>query len=147
MLWWHWALIGFGCILSELVLPAFVLIWFGLAALFMTAITYLMPELPLSYQFLFWTISSIAMVILWFSFFKRGHHKSLIGRASAQIIGEIGMITDPVAPFKNGKVRFQKPIVGSDQWDCVANEEIPSGTRVKVTSIDGNILTVEKTGG
>lgn len=144
LLWWHWAVLGFAFILAELLLPAFVLVWFGLGGFFVMAALLLMPDLALSSQLLIWTLSSIVMTALWFRVFKRNQHKSLIGRSSASLVGEIGMIAEAVAPFKPGKVRFQKPMVGSDIWACTAQEEIAAGTRVRVESVEGNTVIVKK---
>jgi len=144
LLWWHWAIIGFVFILAELLMPAFVIFWFGFGAFLVMAAMLVIPDLPPTSQILIWTVSSILMVILWFKVFKRGQHKILIGRSSAHIEGETGMLTEPVAPFRNGKVRFQKPILGSDLWECIADEEIAAGARVKVVRVEGSLLTVIK---
>lgn len=144
LFWWHWALVGFGFILAELALPAFVLVWFGMGGFLVMAAMLLASSLSLTVQLFVWTLSSIGMMLLWFRVFKRGSHKSLIGRSSAALVGEIGIIAEAVAPFKAGKVRFQKPIVGSDFWDCTAQEEIIAGTRVRVESVEGNSVIVKK---
>jgi len=144
LLWWHWALVGFGFILAELLLPAFVLVWFGLGAFFVMALMLVAPAVSLAVQLLIWTLCSLAMMVLWFRIFKRGAHKSLSGRSSANLVGEIGMIAEAVAPFKAGKVRFQKPMVGSDLWECTSEEEIAAGTRVRVQSVEGNTVVVTK---
>lgn len=145
-LWWHWALVGFGFILAELALPAFVLVWFGLGGFLVMLALLIVPDMTLAMQLLIWTLSSLAMMALWFKVFKRGAHKVLVGRSSASLVGEIGLIAETVAPFKQGKVRFQKPIVGSDVWNCTAEEEIVAGTRVRVAAVEGNIVTVKKEG-
>ncbi|MGE4351154.1 MAG: NfeD family protein [Bdellovibrionales bacterium] len=147
LLWWHWALVGFGFILAELALPAFVLVWFGMGGFIVMAAMLLFAELTLTVQLLLWGLSSLGMMVVWFRVFKRGAHKSLIGRASANLVGEVGMIAETVAPFKPGKVRFQKPIVGSDLWSCTAQEEIVPGTRVRVEAVEGNSVTVKKVEG
>lgn len=147
LLWWHWAVLGFVLIVAELVLPSFVIVWFGLGGFLVAMALGLMPDLSLAVQLLIWTLSSIGMTFLWFRVFKPSHHKSLIGRASAQLVGEVGMVVIEVAPFKAGRVRFQKPLVGSDIWDCRADETLESGTRVKVESVDGNVVTVKKVEG
>ena len=144
LLWWHWALVGFGFILAELALPAFFLLWFGVGGFLVMAALLIAPALALEAQLLLWTVSSIAMMVLWFTVFKRSYHKVLIGRASASLVGEVGIIAEAVAPFKAGKVRFQKPIVGSDLWVCTAQEEIGEGTRVRVESVEGNNVVVKK---
>lgn len=144
LLWWHWAVLGFGLVLAELVVPTFVMVWFGLGGFLVMAALLLWPGLPLDGQLLLWTLSSIAMTILWFRVFRRDAHKSTVGRASASLEGEVGMIVEPVAPFKSGKVRFQKPLVGSDLWDCLAEVPIEVGARVRVEKVEGNIVTVKK---
>lgn len=144
LLWWHWAVLGFGLVLAELIIPSFVIVWFGLGGFLVMAAMLVAPMLSLTAQILIWTLSSIVMTVLWFRVFRRNYHKILVGRASANLVGEIGMITAPVEPFRNGKVRFQKPLVGSDLWDCIANEKIDIGARVRVESVDGNIVTVKK---
>jgi membrane protein implicated in regulation of membrane protease activity len=144
LLWWHWAVIGFGLMLAELAIPAFVVFWFGLGGFVVMAALLVMPEIVLSSQLLIWTASSILMAILWFRVFKRGSHKILVGRSSANLVGEVGLVSEAVAPFKSGKVRFQKPMVGSDVWECLADEEIIAGTRVRVERVEGNTVIVKK---
>lgn len=144
LFWWHWAILGFVLILGELVIPSFVIVWFGLAGFLVSAAMAVDPSLSLTAQILIWVVCALIMMVLWFRVFKRSHHKILIGRASAALVGEIGMISASVAPFKNGKVRFQKPLVGSDTWDCVAQEEIEVGARVRVERVEGNTVTVKK---
>ena len=144
MLWWHWALVGFAFVVAELFVPAFVMIWFGMAGFLVMGSMLVIPELTMTMQLLVWTLSSILLLLLWFSVFRRSQHKILIGRASAALEGEIGMIAQPVAPFKTGKVRFQRPLVGSDLWECTSEEEIEAGTRVRVLSVEGNAVVVKR---
>lgn len=144
LLWWHWAVIGLGFVLAELMLPIFMLIWFGLGAFLVVLFVLAMPESLLEHQILLWVASSLLMVALWTKVFKQSRHKSLIGRASAQVVGEVGMVTEAVAPYRNGKVRFQKPMLGSEQWECVAEEAIEVGARVKVVRIEGSMVTVQR---
>jgi membrane protein implicated in regulation of membrane protease activity len=141
--WWHWAVIAFGCLMVELFfLPAFVLIWFGAGALLVMAAVLLFAP-GFTAQIVLWTVLSGLLVILWFKYLKSFFRtRSLAGQSSAAIIGEIGMISEVVGPFRPGRVRFQKPIVGSDIWDCVADEAFEVGTKVRVTKVEGNLLTV-----
>lgn len=144
LLWWHWAVLGFVLIVAELVLPSFVIIWFGLGGFLVALALGLVPDLSLAAQILIWTVSSIFMTSLWFRVFKPSKHRVLIGRASAQLVGEVGMVITAVAPFQSGRVRFQKPLVGSEIWDCRAEEELPAGARVRVESVEGNVVIVKK---
>lgn len=142
--WWHWAVGGIALILLELAIPAFFVIWFGLGALLVAAIVLLAGDLSLTAQLALWMLASIAMTVLWFKVFDRRRHKTLAGTASGDVIGEIGLLVGAVEPFGRGKVRFQRPILGADEWACLAEQSIPAGERVRVIAIEGSLLKVAK---
>lgn len=142
--WWHWAVAGIVLILSELAIPAFVLVWFGLGALAVALVVAVVPQIGLTEQLFVWLGVSLALIALWFSFFKPNFHKTRVGMSGANVIGEIGLLTCGVAPFQKGEVRFQKPMVGSDVWPCIADESLPAGARVKVLTVEGSYLKVGK---
>ncbi len=139
--WWHWAVGGIALIVAELAVPAFVLIWFGLGAL-VVALAMALLNLGVTAQLTLWLVVSLAMVAGWFKIFKPGMHKTRVGMADANVVGEVGMLVRAVAPFEKGEVRFQKPILGSDVWECIADEAIKSGERVKVLDVEGSFLKV-----
>ncbi|MEW5783458.1 MAG: NfeD family protein [Pseudomonadota bacterium] len=141
LLWWHWAVGGIVLIVAELVVPSFVLIWFGAGAL-IVALAVALSDLTLTAQLGLWLIVSLVLVAAWFKVFKPNMHKTRIGMADAGVIGEVGVLVHDVAPFRKGKVRFQKPILGDDLWTCIADEEIKSGERVRVVAVEGSLLKV-----
>jgi hypothetical protein len=140
--WWHWAVGGVVLILAELALPAFVLVWFGLGALVMTAVLLVAPGLGITAQLAIWLAVSLALTGFWFKVFKPSQHKTRVGMSESEVVGEIGVLTHDVARFTRGEVRFQKPLVGADVWPCIADEEIKAGERVKVLEVEGSLLKV-----
>lgn len=142
--WWHWAVLGIVLILSELALPAFVLIWFGLGALILALLVAVLPDMGLTAQLAIWTVLSVAMVFIWMRVFRPGMHKTRIGMSDANVLGEIGLLIHDVAPFAKGSVRFQKPVLGDETWDCIADEAIGSGERVRVVGIEGSLIKVRR---
>ncbi|WP_295006618.1 NfeD family protein [uncultured Dechloromonas sp.] len=142
--WWAWIVGGIGLILAELVVPSFFVVWFGLGALLVGLLALLIPGLSLTAQLAIWTAASLAMVMLWFRVFKPGFHKTRIGTAAGEAVGEIGLLVSAVAPFERGKVRFQRPVLGSEEWVCMADTPIATGERVKVVAVEGSFLTVSK---
>jgi hypothetical protein len=50
-------------------------------------------------------------------------HKTRIGMADSNIVGEVGMLIRDVEPFEARQVRFQKPLLGSEEWDCIADSK------------------------
>ncbi|EPZ14456.1 hypothetical protein M622_05600 [Thauera terpenica 58Eu] len=142
--WWHWVLGGLGLVLLELALPSFFVIWFGLGALLVGLSVLALPTLALTAQIALWIITSVVMVVLWFSVFKRSQHKTLIGTAAGEVIGEVGLLVSAVAPFQRGKVRFQRPLLGAEEWVCMAETAITAGERVRVVSVEGSFIKVAK---
>lgn len=141
--WWHWIVGGIVLVLAELMIPSFFIVWFGLGALLVGLLT-LAFDLSVTAQLATWTLASIAMVVLWFRVFKQSFQKTRVGTADGEVIGEVGLLVTAVAPFERGKVRFQRPILGSEEWICMADAAIAAGERVKVISIEGSFVKVGK---
>lgn len=139
--WWHWAVGGIVLIVAELAVPSFVLIWFGVGAL-AVALLVAAAAPGLTAQLAVWLVVSLVLVAAWFKVFKPNMHKTRIGMADANVVGEVGMLVRDVAPFEKGQVRFQKPVLGSDVWECIADEAIKSGERVRVLDVEGSFLKV-----
>lgn len=142
--WWIWIVAGFALILGELAVPSFFVVWFGLGALLVGLLSLALPTLTLTTQLALWTIASLAMVILWFRIFKQGSRKTRAGTAEGEAIGEIGLLVGAIAPFARGKVRFQRPVLGAEEWACRADAAIAAGERVKVVAVEGSFLKVGK---
>ena len=142
--WWTWIIGGLALIVAELAIPSFFTVWFGLGALLVGGLMLVVPDLSLTAQLATWTLASLAMVALWFRVFKPGFHKTRIGMADGEVLGEIGLLVSAVAPFERGKVRFQRPLLGSDEWVCLADASIAAGERVKVVAVEGSFLKVRK---
>ena len=145
--WWHWMVLGLGLGLMELVVPSFFVIWFGLGALLVGVAMLVAPGMAFSTQILLWTAASVAMTVLWFRVLRGDHRKTRSGQADAAL-GEVGILVRAVVPLgvasARGEVRFQKPIMGSDVWPCLADEAIAAGERVRVLAVDGQLLKVGK---
>jgi membrane protein implicated in regulation of membrane protease activity len=143
--WWTWVVGGIALILAELAIPSFFIVWFGLGAILVGLLMLALPSLSLTAQLAVWTVASLAMVVLWFRVFKRSSYRTRIGTADGGVIGEVGVLVSAVAPFERGKVRFQRPLLGSEEWVCLADAAIAAGERVRVVAVEGSYLKVCKT--
>ena len=141
--WWVWIVGGIALVLAELIIPSFFIVWFGLAALLVGLLSYAF-SLSLTGQLATWILASLALVFLWFRLFKTNSLRTRAGTADGDAIGEIGLLVSTVAPFERGKVRFQRPVLGADEWICLADTPITAGDRVKVVAIEGSFLKVSK---
>jgi membrane protein implicated in regulation of membrane protease activity len=142
--WWQWVVAGIALILAELAIPAFFIIWFGIGALIVALVLRFAPLMSITAQLALWTVASLAMVMLWFSVFRPELRKTRSGTADGEVIGEIGLLVGAVAPFSRGRVRFQRPLLGADEWVCIAEAAIAAGERVRVVAVEGSFLKVIK---
>ena len=140
MQWWIWLVFGVALILLELVLPTFFILWFGIGAVLVSLIALLAPNLQLDMQVLLWVLFSSATTVLWFKLFRR--KKADVRWTADSVIGEVGLLTASVSEFQKGRVRFQKPILGNEEWTCIADSDIAAGERVRLTAIEGNTARV-----
>lgn len=142
--WWQWEIAGIALVLLELAIPTFYVLWFGVGAILVGLVLLAVGELSLTAQIALWILASLAMTALWFRVFKRSEHKTLIGTAAGEVIGEVGLLVSAVAPFERGRVRFQRPLLGADEWACVAESAIAAGERVRVVAVEGSFVRVTK---
>jgi len=144
LLWWHWMVLGIALVLLELAVPAFFLVWFGVGAIIVGLVALALPSLTLAWQVIVWIICSLVFIWLWFKVFKPGLHKTRAGTSRGAVVGEIGLVTRDIRPFEKGQIRFQKPVLGDESWEALADEEIRMGERVRVLDVEGNTLKVGK---
>jgi membrane protein implicated in regulation of membrane protease activity len=143
-LWWHWVVLGIVLMLLELAVPAFFLMWFGLGAVVVGGLLVVFPGITVAYQVITWTACSLVFLWLWFKVFKPNIYKTKAGLAKGSFIGEVGLVIRDIRPYENGQIRLQKPILGDEVWESVADEEIKAGERVRVLGVEGNTLKVSK---
>ncbi len=140
-LWWHWMALGFILIAAEIVVPSFVIIWFGVAAVIVSLIDFIFST-DLSTEIFWWIVFSIFFQYMWFKKFKP---KTLTKSGQAdESMGKKGVVLEDIKPYGRGKVRFEIPILGSRDWIVTADELIKSGEEVISIEALGNMLKVKK---
>ena len=141
---WHWFVLGILLILSELILPAFAALWFGIAAIVVSLIFLLFPSMSFTFQVVLWIILSIGCTILWFKFIKPlSIDKTKAWMSREATIGQTGMVIQTGLAHNEIRVRFALPVLGSDEWNCRSLSPVEVGDRVTVTDILGNDLVVK----
>ncbi|AIZ35423.1 NfeD family protein [Pseudomonas parafulva] len=142
MQWWIWLVFGIALILLELVLPTFFILWFGIGAVLVALTALVAPALQLDMQVLLWVALSSVTTLLWFKVFR--NKKPDLRWTADSVIGEVGLLTASVSQFQKGRVRFQKPVLGNEEWTCIADSDIAAGERVRLSAIEGNIVRVTR---
>ena len=142
---WHWFVLGILLILSELILPAFAALWFGIAAIMVCILYWLFPMMSLTVQIVLWIILSVLCTLLWFKFIKPlSIDKTKAGLSREATIGQVGMVIQTGMAHEQIRVRFPMPVLGSDEWNCRTFDTVQVGDRVRVIDIAGNNLIVQQ---
>ncbi len=146
LVWWHWLALGLLLIGSELLLPAFYLVWFGLGALLTGLVVAVLP-LGLTGQLILWSVASTVMVAAWMKFF-RNPDRTRAGQAKEGALGVVGLVTRTAGElgpgFAQGEILFQRPVLGSDRWPVVSDRPIPAGAKARVVDVLGQTLKIEQ---
>ena len=141
---WHWFVLGILLILSELLLPAFAALWFGIGAIMVGALYWMFPMMGLTTQLLTWIVLSVLCTLLWFKFIKPlSIDKTKAGLSREATIGQVGMVIQTNLDHGQIRVRFPMPVLGSDEWECRTLDQVQVGDRVRVVDILGNDLVVQ----
>jgi membrane protein implicated in regulation of membrane protease activity len=129
---WGWILASLILMGGELLIPGIFLVWLGLAA-FATGLIEAVFDMPWQIQLPVFAVFSIATVTLATRFSRAplsglnlGAHR-LVGRE---------FLLDAAIINGDGRVRFDDTL-----WR-VHGPDLPAGTRVKVTGVDGTSLLV-----
>ena len=128
---WLWIYVGCGLMLLELVVPGFVLCFFGLAAA-------TVGMLRLAFGDVFsptWQLAAFSgFSVLYILLLRRWLKAVFVGEKvegpiSGACVGRSGTVTRATAPGQPGRV-----MIGDAEWDAVSDAPIAAGTPVRVVS-------------
>ncbi len=139
--WIYWLIAAILLALLELILPGFVLLCFGFAAMVTAMICLLHPGIVLEIvSFIIFTIISLVGIR---PFFLR-HMKPRGGLVETNVhalIGGEAIVTEEINTENNtGRVKIR-----SEEWGAVSKDSarISAGAKVKVLAISGNKVIVQ----
>ncbi|MBT70592.1 MAG: hypothetical protein CMQ15_00895 [Gammaproteobacteria bacterium] len=145
LLYWHWIVFGIALMLFEIFLGSFFIFWFGAAAVVVGLLLIPLPAITETAQIIMWAVSSTAFAFAWFKLIKPLNvDKTKAGLSRETLLGEIGQVLKIPNGEKRGKVRFPAPLLGSDEWLIISQEDLDIGDRVSVVDLSGNSLIVKK---
>ncbi len=136
----YWFILAFALLILEALLPGAFFLAIGLAAAVVGLIVALMPEIAWHIQWSIFGVISLALVVAWFIYRKknpRQDNQTKLNRRGRYYVGREFTLDHPIVNGI-GKIR-----VDDSSWK-VRGEDLPAGTQVMVTGVDGVILLVEE---
>lgn len=122
-----WYLLGIVLIISEIIIPGLIVIFFGISAIIIGFLTSVGILTQISYQFISWAIGSIILVLLLRKFFKT-FLPSLEVKQEVKdtLIGKSGIVIEEINPLQGtGRIEAE-------------------GTNWKAISLNGETILVGK---
>jgi len=140
-----WLAVGIVIMAMEILLPGFVIFWFGLGGLLTALGVYTGLLRSAEAQWLFFFVSSLALLGLWFGVLK----KKLAGGKTADsrdptLIDLKGVCTRAVRPGMPGEVELYDNFHGIKNWQAESADDIPEGEEIRVVEARGIKLVVAK---
>jgi membrane protein implicated in regulation of membrane protease activity len=140
VVFWHWWIFAGLLLILELTMTMFFFLWLGIAAAAVGLILLVFPGLSVETQLVLFAVTSIVAVIVWKKYREARPVKTdqpNLNRRGHQYIGRVFTLEEPIING-DGKVT-----VDDSTWR-VKGPDLPTGTTVKVTGIDGVIFSVKQ---
>ena len=144
-LFMQWLSVGVALGVLELIVPGTYLIWFGMAALVVSGLTWVDPGLSLMWQLIWLSVFSGIFVLIGWKVYGLVIFRSIIpakyrnlNDPVAQLVGK----TVKVAEVRGGKLQVA---IGDTVWPAVSADKVDVGDEVVITGSDNNVeLNVRK---
>ena len=137
---WHWLTLAVVLIVIEMMAGTFFLLWVGFAAA-ATAMILWMVGISWQVQFVVFFVLSIISILAW-HYYKKNNpdidSMPNLNRRGHQLVGKKFNLSHAII---NGVGKIN---ANDSTWKVEAEEDLPVGTKVIVTDIDGTILKVKK---
>lgn len=141
---WVWGILGLVLLAIEMVSGTFYILWFGIAALCMSAALWFFPGMSVSLQLFVFAAFSFSSLAIWKLCYKKTSADLRVGQSQGEEIGRSGTITEAVSRKRNGRISFAQGVMGSRDWAAIADEDIEAGADAVITGIEGNALRVRR---
>lgn len=140
---WHWMIAGVILLIFELLVPTTFLMWPGIAALLLSALTWLFPDITIPVQVIIFAVLSVLSTVVHRAYVKRHPQTSdhpVLNQRGQQYLGRVFTLESAIV---NGIGRIK---VGDSSWQ-VEGPDLAVGQRVKVIGVASASLQVEHVAG
>jgi len=134
-----WLVIFIVLVIIELITINLVTIWFAIAAVFALLVDIITRNTML--EIIVFIVSSFLLLLLTKPLIKKIKVKKVEATNLDMVINKVGIVTEDINQDKIGEVK----VLGK-RWSAYSNTELKKDEKVKILSIDGVKLKVEKIG-
>ena len=138
---WNWWVVAVFLIGIEIFAPGAIFLWMGIAAGIVGFVLLAFPETTWQIQLLIFAAVSLASIWAWRYVlrdrFAKPENGRVLNRRGASYVGRTFTLKEPIV---DGSGLLH---VDDSRWK-IEGEDLPAGTKVKVTSIEGTVLKVER---
>ena len=137
---WHWWILAAVLAIIEIVAPGFFFIWLAGAAVVTGLVALVLPGLGWEAEILIFAVLAIISIVAWQRIGRRlmrATQTSTLNQRGAQLVGRTVSLTEPIVNGR-GTARINDTV-----WR-VEGADMPAGSAVTVTGVDGTILKVER---
>ncbi len=138
--YWHWWILAGILLLIEMLAPSFFFLWLAIAAAVTGLVMLGVPELGWQYQLMIFSGLSVVSIALFRRYQRRNPETTdqpTLNRRGEQYIGRTFTLDQPIVN-RDGSLR-----VDDSTWR-IAGDDLPAGTRVTVTGVNGVVLEVAR---
>lgn len=133
-----WIITGLILIILEITTLTFILLWIGIAAIITGITAFIFPSVGI--QLLVFSIATLLLLVYTRPLTKRWKKSTPnIQSGVYALIGKEGIIVDEISETKGGSVK-----VGGEIWKAMSDQQLPVGTKVQVTGVQGVTLQVKQ---
>ena len=142
---WNWMALGLVLLGLEIVVPGIFLLWIGIAAIIVGALTLMIGDVAMwswQLQIVLFLVLSLVSAYIGKKVMAKSEGVSdepFLNQRAEQLVGRTATLAEPIAEGR-GRIKL-----GDTQWR-VSGPDLPVGAKVKVVSTDGSELSVEKMG-
>lgn len=135
---WAWIILGLVLLVLEIVAPGTMFLWFGVAALLVGGLSFVVDPGWQNALILFGVLSLISVIVgrmLLNRYASKHSDQPLLNQRGKALIGNVYHLDEPIENGQ-GRLRIQ------DSYWRIKGPDCPSGTRVRITGADGPLLDV-----
>lgn len=124
-----WFLVGLILLLLEIIIPGFVIIFFGAGA-WVTALFSLLFHPGINIQIIIFTVSSVVLLLIFRRYLRKqffGGEKEGFDKLADEFLGKTAVVENDIRKGFPGKISFK-----GTTWPAISDETVPKGEVVEI---------------